>query len=605
MKRISLFSMLISSLLAGCGSQPATAPIQPPEGYLVTLNVTDGSDQATLERRYNGKALVFDAKSGFAMLYSGSAPDKNDPAVRSFQANGTSSAPDLKREGEVQLDGSTSWGGGSSSWSNGIGAWSSGSAAWGSGSTSWGSGSTAWGSGSTSWGSGSVVPALPVENQTTWEQIKLYEAHRLSRKLGDGITVAVIDSGIDLNHSVFAGKLSPQYTHWDFVGNDPFPQDEPGGEKYGHGTAVAGIILQVAPRAKIMPIRVLRPDGSAETANVVRAIVRAVNNQANLINLSLGTDGRDQSLLDICDWANRQGVRIVASAGNNGTLNLVDSPARFSNEPTINQRTIGIGSVNAQDVRSAFSSYGDGLFAFAPGENINSAYPGNQSGNFTGTSFATPIYTGALALALSETTLGLRPTINLALNAGNDQIDSGYSAANGSRTTPRLNLEKMIRSLPGWSVPLDVQAGVYRLVNVLSQKCLNVAGGSKENWASIDQATCAATDAQKWQIELQGPGLYKLKAVHSGRVIAITNSLPNDGTPAVQWDDFEIADQKFRLNVVNSGGPWAPGTVYQLVASHSNKCLALSRPSSLDGAVMVQKTCEAGVLDKFVLKALF
>ena len=534
--------------LAGCGTPnpvPSLTDTTSPKGFLVTLNVTDGSSQASLEQRYSGKALAFDASSGFAMLHTSKAPPSNDPAIKSVEQDATSVAPEPKPDGQVQLDGSTSWGGGSTSWINGIGSWGSGWTVWGSGSASWGSGSTSWGSGSTSWGSGTVVPALPIENQVTWNQIKLYEAHRISRSLGNGIKVAVIDSGIDLNHPMFAGRLSTSSEFWDYVGNDPTPDDEPGSSGYGHGTAVAGIVLQVAPRATILPIRVLRSDGSANTSDIVSAIARAVNNNANIINLSLGTGGYDQSLMEICAWANSKGVRIIAAAGNNGQKDNMDSPALFSWFPRTYKMTIGVGSVNANDQRSSFSSYGDAVFTYAPGQNIWSAYPGNRSANFTGTSFAAPIVTGTLALAMSETpnAADRNELINTTLWGSLDWPSS--LIANETYVRGRLNLEKFVRNLPGWTAPTDTQAGVYQVVNLNSNKCLEVQDKSTANGAAIQQSGCnTIAENQKWQIESLGAGLYKLKAIHSGRVMSIGQSNQADGAKTIQWDDGTYDDQK-------------------------------------------------------------
>ena len=602
--RFRILAILGIISLAGCGNLspvPSTPSDSNPEGYLVTLNVTDGSDQATLEQRYGGKALVFDAKSGFAMLHTNKTPPGDDPAVKNVSKNTEALAPEPKPAGEVQLDGSTSWGGGSGSWSSGSTSWSTGWNTWGSGSTSWSSGSTAWGSGSTAWGSGTVVPALPVENQTTWNQIKLYEAHRLSRNFGGGIKVAVIDSGIDLQHPIFAGRLSNSSEFWDYVGNDATPQDESGGNGYGHGTAVAGVILQVAPRAKILPIRVLRPDGSANTSDVVAAIGRAVNNGANIINLSLGTGGYDQSLMDICTWANSQGVRIVAAAGNNGQLNNLDSPALFSWSSSTYQMTIGVGSVKANDQRSSFSSYGDSVYTFAPGENIWSAYPGNKSANFTGTSFAAPIVSGSIALAMSETPDPNKrkyvirdPATNTAFLWGS--LDWPTSLNLSGYIRGRLNLENYVRSLPGWVAPTDIQAGVYQVTNVNSGKCLDVLGGSTVSNAVIQQTTCGTGDSQKWQIESLGAGLYKLKAMHSGKLLSIGQGNMANAAKTIQWDDGTYNDQKWAIQASGSG--------YKLVVLHSGKCLDVPIFSTAD-IQLQQSTCTGISNQQFKLKALF
>jgi thermitase len=603
--RFRILAILGIITLAGCGNLnqvPSTPSDNKPEGYLVTLNVTDGSDQATLETRYSGKALVFDAKSGFAMLHTNKAPPSNDPAVKTITKNAEALAPEPKPAGEVQLDGTTSWGDGAGSWSNGAGAWSNGWHTWGSGSAAWGNGSGAWGSGSGAWGSGTVIPALPIENQTTWNQIKLYEAHRISRNFGGGIKVAVIDSGIDLSHPLFAGKLSASSEFWDYVNNDATPQDESGGNGYGHGTAVAGIILQIAPRAKILPIRVLRPDGSANTSDVVAAIGLAVTKGANIINLSLGTGGYDQSLMDICTWANNQGVRIVAAAGNNGQLNNLDSPALFSWSSSTYQMTIGVGSVKANDQKSSFSSYGNSVYTFAPGENIWSAYPGNKSANFTGTSFAAPIVSGSIALAMSETPdpnkrkFVIRdPATNIPFlwNAQDWPISlnlSGYIRG-------RLNLETYVRNLPGWTAPTDIQAGIYQVANVNSGKCLDVKDASTANLAAVQQWGCSNADNQKWRIESLGGGLYKLKAMHSGRLMSIGAGNLADGAKVIQWDDGTYNDQKWYIQASGSG--------YRLVAYHSGKCLDVWNWSTADGQQLQQWPCSGATAQQFKLKALF
>jgi thermitase len=611
-----LLALTTALFLAGCGnlnqvpknSLGITSETSKPTGYIVTLNITNNTNQTILEQRYGGKALVFDPSTGFAMLNTKTAPDKNDPAVQSVQANGISVAPDPQPAQEVGLDGSTSWGGGIGSWSNGIGSWGSSQTSWGSGQTTWGSGGTSWGSGGTSWGSGTVVPALPIENQAAWNQIKLYEAHRLSRNFGGGIKIAVIDSGIDLNHSLFAGKLVGSPEAWDYVGNDPTPQDEAGGNGYGHGTAVAGIILQVAPRAKILPIRVLRPDGTANTADVVAAIGRAVYYGANIINLSLGTGGYDQSLMDICTWANNNGVRIVAAAGNNGQLNNLDSPALFSWSPGTYQMTIGVGSVNANDQRSSFSSYGDNVYTFAPGENIWSAYPGNQSATFTGTSFAAPIVSGSIALMMSEIPDQTKrknvirdPATNNAILWG--ALDWPTSLNISGYWRGRINLENFVRNLPGWTEPTDIQSGVYQIANVNSGKCLDVKDQSTANYATVQQWGCNTIgDNQKWRIESLGAGLFKLKAMHSGRVLSIGGVWANsgklvDGAPIVQWDDITGAEQKFYIQ--------ASGTGYVIKSQLSNKCLDIWNWSTADGQALQQWACTGTAAQQFKLKALF
>ena len=304
--------------------------------------------------------------------------------------------------------------------------------------------------------------------------------------------------------------------------------------------------------------------------------------------------------MDICTWANSQGVRIVAAAGNNGQLNNLDSPALFSWSSSTYQMTIGVGSVKANDQKSSFSSYGDSVYSFAPGENIWSAYPSNRSANFTGTSFATPIVSGSIALAMSETPDPNKRKFVIRDPATNvpflwNSLDWPTSLNLSGYTRGRLNLENYVRNLPGWTEPTNIQAGVYQVTNVNSGKCLDV-GGTANN-AIVQQWGCANVDNQKWQIESLGAGLYKLKAMHSGRLLSIGASNPADGAKTIQWDDGTYIDQKWSIQASGSG--------YRLVVLHSGKCLDVPNFGTADGLQLQQMTCNGSSKQQFKLRALF
>jgi endoglucanase len=161
-----------------------------------------------------------------------------------------------------------------------------------------------------------------------------------------------------------------------------------------------------------------------------------------------------------------------------------------------------------------------------------------------------------------------------------------------------LNLEKFVRNLPGWSEPTDIQAGVYQVANVNSNKCLDVRNKVTANEAVVQQLNCnSVADNQKWQIEPVGGGLYKLKAMHSGRLMSIGASNLADGAKVIQWDDGTYSDQKWSIQPSGSG--------YRLVAYHSGKCLDVPGSSTADGSPLQQWTCSGGSAQQFKLKALF
>lgn len=155
---------------------------------------------------------------------------------------------------------------------------------------------------------------------------------------GEGITVAIIDTGADYTHPDLAHAFG-DYKGWDFVDNDNDPQEtpvgDPRGEKTQHGTHVSGtvaangLIKGVAPDVSLLAYRVLGPGGSGSTENVIAGIERAVQDGADIMNLSLGNslNSPDWATSIALDWAMAEGVVAVTSNGNNGPENwTVGSP---------------------------------------------------------------------------------------------------------------------------------------------------------------------------------------------------------------------------------------------------------------------------------------
>ncbi|MBZ5554601.1 MAG: S8 family serine peptidase [Acidobacteriia bacterium] len=162
---------------------------------------------------------------------------------------------------------------------------------------------------------------------------------------------------------------------------------------FGHGTMVAGIVHLVAPTAKIMPLKAFQADGSSNTFDIIRAIYYAVDNGANVINMSFSLAGFSQEFVRAINYATDHGVICVASAGNDGTDDL-KYPAALRN-------VIGVASTTNLDVRSTFSNFGSGLVTLAaPGEGIITTYPGGHYAAAWGTSFSAPFVAGAPGLLL-------------------------------------------------------------------------------------------------------------------------------------------------------------------------------------------------------------
>lgn len=237
---------------------------------------------------------------------------------------------------------------------------------------------------------------------------------------GQGVVVAVVDTGVDYNHSDLNANIwrnsdeiagngkdddgngyIDDIRGWDFVSSDNNPMD-----LNNHGTHVAGTIAAeknefgvtgVAYNAKIMPVRVLDANGSGSYSNVTAGIRYAADNRANVINLSLG-GGFSSDIEAAIKYAVAKGSVVVMAAGNNGESEP-SYPGRYAT-----QWGIAVGAVDSSKAVGNFSNSAGGTkleYVVAPGVNIYSTTLNNSYQYLSGTSMATPHVAGVAALILS------------------------------------------------------------------------------------------------------------------------------------------------------------------------------------------------------------
>ena len=160
---------------------------------------------------------------------------------------------------------------------------------------------------------------------------------------------------------------------------------------FGHGTMTAGVVHLVAPRAKIMPLKAFKADGSGYASDVLRAIYYAVKNGADVLNMSFDFTTYSPELKNAINYANNNGSICVASAGNDGQQVSV-YPAALSN-------VIDVASTTNQDTQSSFTNFGaPPVWLAAPGEAIMTTYPWGSYAAGWGTSFSAPLVSGTAAL---------------------------------------------------------------------------------------------------------------------------------------------------------------------------------------------------------------
>jgi subtilisin family serine protease len=288
--------------------------------------------------------------------------------------------------------------------------------------------------------------------QPAGQIIRLADAHNGFGVTGTGI-VAVIDTGVDINHPVLVPVLLPGY---DFTRKQPgasegldLPLDCDATQSqqsgvvqqqsaaildqqsaaildgktcgaFGHGTMTSGVVHLVAPHAKILPLKAFSSNGSGYLSNIIAALYYAVQHNANVVNMSFDLSTPSPALSQAVSYANRANVVLVAAAGNESTSARVYPAA-------LNGYVMGIASTTNWDARSSFSNYGSAdVWIAAPGEYVISTFYGGGYAAASGTSFSSPQAAGTVSLLLNA-------------KSGLNQSQAANALSHGRLLTPDLN----------------------------------------------------------------------------------------------------------------------------------------------------------------------
>ncbi len=251
-------------------------------------------------------------------------------------------------------------------------------------------------------------------NQINWQSA-------IANEPGRQVRVAILDSGISpkafpLWRKVVAtaNYVEANYPAWDIPHQTDSNLDGIFDNLTGHGTMVAGLINQISPQSLLIPVRVADSDGFATTWRLIKGIVFAINNGAEVINISLGTLTRIPSMTDVLDWADLHDATVVAAIGNNG-VNDSCSPARI-------RAAICVGGLDDHNAKASFSNWDGTCLASAPAVTIGSTDWTGRLGVWSGTSFATPFVAGSVAELLRHSTaLGASSWISNAIK--NTSVD--------------------------------------------------------------------------------------------------------------------------------------------------------------------------------------
>jgi major intracellular serine protease len=217
---------------------------------------------------------------------------------------------------------------------------------------------------------------------------------------GNGIKIAVIDSGCDINHESLKDNIVAVRNFTDEDGkNHNIVVD-----RVGHGTHVIGTIaangknntiMGVAPKADIYVLKAIDRTGSGKVSWVVNAIYYAIEQNVDIISMSLGMPKSTEKLEKAVKEAVNKNILLVCAAGNDGDGNVNDFEYSY---PAAYPEVISVGAVDKKGVPANFSNSNLNIDVVAPGVDILSTYPGNQFAVLSGTSMATPHVSGSLAL---------------------------------------------------------------------------------------------------------------------------------------------------------------------------------------------------------------
>ena len=327
---------------------------------------------------------------------------------------------------------------------------------------------------SMSWG----VSALQADKYAAY--VKSYTAR--------SVKVAIVDSGVSY-HKKMDGRI---LSGIDLVDDDYTPLDQ-----NGHGTHVAGTVVDCTPGIKvyILPVRVMNASGEGSPSVVGNGIRYAVSKGAKVINLSLGGYSHYQYLEDCINYAHNSGVTVVIASGNENENTKNICPAHMTNP-------IVVGAINSDYKRCSFSNYGSSVDLAAPGDNIISCWVGGGYALASGTSMAAPHISGAAAMyRLMYPNYGSSKTAILLRSFVQDLGASGQDDYYGK------GLPKMTGPIKPLRVTLNKSTAKVEIKKTLTLKATltpSYAGQKALTWSSSNTAVATVSSSGKVTAKKKG-----------------------------------------------------------------------------------------------------
>jgi thermitase len=296
------------------------------------------------------------------------------------------------------------------------------------------------------------VPAAAVPNDpymgSEWHLNQIGVPAALDVAQGAGVTIAVLDTGVDCTHPDLAANC---VAGWNFYDNNSNTTDV-----NGHGTTVAGAaaaatnngvgVASVAGKARIMPIRIADPSAYASWSTVAQGITYAADHGARIANLSYSNMAGSATIQSAAQYMKSKGGLVVVSAGNNGVDEGVAATTSM----------IPVSATDSNDQITSWSSFGSFVAVAAPGLNIYTTGPSGSYWTCWGTSFAAPITAGTLALMMSAKPTMANTQIESLLYS--TAVDLGAAGRDKYYGYGRINAASAVKAVAATTTTTDTQA---------------------------------------------------------------------------------------------------------------------------------------------------
>lgn len=362
-----------------------------------------------------------------------------------------------------------------------------------------------------------VAPAVSVTDPaygSSWALPKIQAPAAWDSANGSGVTIAILDTGIDSAHPDLAPNLVPGWNVYDNTSNTA--------DVHGHGTWVAGVAAMAANNgkgsagvawgSKIMPVRIADANGYAYWSTVAQGIYWAADHGARVVNVSYNGVSGSATVQSAAQYLRNKGGVVVVAAGNSGGQESIAA----------NDSLLTVAATDQNDARASFSSYGSYVDLAAPGVSIYTTTVGGGYSGASGTSFASPVVAAAAALLLSANSTLTPADVDRILKT--TALDLGTAGADPYFGSGRVDAARAVAAARA-TVAVDTQAPTVSIASPV--------GGSVSGIVPVD-ITYA-----------DNVGVVRADFYVNGQLVASDSLAPF----AFAWDTAGKADGSYSLSV--------------------------------------------------------